>query len=735
MVGQDELVDGVLVALLAGGHVLIEGAPGLGKTLVARALAVVAAATFKRIQFTPDLMPSDVTGSSVFDRQTSAFTFIAGPVFAQLLLADEINRAPAKTQSRSSRRCRTTRSPSTARRARCPSPFIVIATQNPVESQGTYPLPEAQLDRFLFKLLVKRPAARDGAADRPEPRRRLRPDAPRGARARRDARRRSLAMQRTRRRVRVDDAVVAYIVDLVRQTRDDRAIELGASPRASIALLKAAQVIAASEGRTFVTPDDVKPMAAPCCAIASCSTPTRSSRGSRADERIADIVTPRPGPAPGRVDAGRRRHDPDEAPRHARPRRRCSRRVVARSSEALDACALARDAALVVLVARRRARSSRGADRGRAQRGRHLLRRARERRRPARPQHERRAASRDGRRRSGRGRDARRATRPRSSSRPGRPCASATSVTPYAPRPARLRQRRRCATRRSLGPRRAAGAQSLQLAGTSTCTPTSTRRASLELLRRQGRQDARLGSLRVRGGDTEFERLRPYQRGDEIRHIDWRAIARRDDLTVRQYQAESDQNVVFALDVGRAMRGDSGGLTQRRPRAQRGAARGRRRAPRRRQGGAHGVRRRAAHFVHADGGRAGGRKLTRAVYALEAGLAATDYRAGDGVPPRRRCARARSSSSSRTSSSRARPRSSRRRSGALAAAPPALRPHARHGRRGAGHRRARRPPSDLYVRAAAAETLAWRDTLIRVAAQRRRARPRREARQTSRRSS
>jgi len=295
VVGQEPLVDGVLVALLARGHVLVEGAPGLGKTLVARTLAVVSGCSFKRIQFTPDLMPSDVTGSSVLDRQAGNFTFVPGPIFAQLLLADEINRAPAKTQSSllEAMQERTVTVDGNSRAL--PSPFCVIATQNPVESQGTYPLPEAQLDRFLVKLTVGDPPAdvehrivrhhADGfdpndlsrleAAVRPEE---------------------LVAMQDEAGRVRIDDAVIAYIVDLVRRTRDDRSIELGASPRASLALLRAAQVIAASEGRDFVTPDDVKPMALPVLRHRVMLHPDAQLQGVTPDDRIQDIVRAAPVP-------------------------------------------------------------------------------------------------------------------------------------------------------------------------------------------------------------------------------------------------------------------------------------------------------------------------------------------------------------------------------------------------------------------------------------------------------
>jgi MoxR-like ATPase len=290
VVGQAELVDGVLVALIAGGHVLIEGAPGLGKTLVARTLAVAAGSKFKRVQFTPDLMPSDVTGSSVFDRQSSAFTFIPGPVFAQILLADEINRAPAKTQSSLLEAMQDRQVTVDGTSHALPKPFTVLATQNPVESQGTYPLPEAQLDRFLMKLLVKHPERDEelsivrGHANGFDPANLglLNPVVTPAT---------ILEMQGHAQAVRVDDAVVAYIVDLVRQTRDDRAIELGASPRASIALMKTAQVMAASQGRAFVTPDDVKPMAAPVLRHRLMLHPDAQLQGVSPDDRIADIVS------------------------------------------------------------------------------------------------------------------------------------------------------------------------------------------------------------------------------------------------------------------------------------------------------------------------------------------------------------------------------------------------------------------------------------------------------------
>ncbi len=295
VVGQDALVEGVVVALLARGHVLIEGAPGLGKTLVARSLGIASGCAFKRIQFTPDLMPSDITGSSVYSRETGAFTFVPGPIFAQLLLADEINRAPAKTQSALLEAMQDHQVTVDGTSRPVPSPFVVIATQNQVESQGTYPLPEAQLDRFLFKLIVSDPPAdvertivrhhADGfdPTDLGGLQAVTSPDE-------------IAAMQRHAQGVRVDDAVIGYMVELVRRTRDDRAIELGASPRASIALLKAAQVLAASEGRAFVTPDDVKPMAAAVLRHRVMLHPDAQLQGVTPDERIDDILRSVPVP-------------------------------------------------------------------------------------------------------------------------------------------------------------------------------------------------------------------------------------------------------------------------------------------------------------------------------------------------------------------------------------------------------------------------------------------------------
>jgi MoxR-like ATPase len=295
IVGQDELVGGVIVAAIARGHVLVEGAPGLGKTLVARTLAVVSGCAFKRIQFTPDLMPSDITGSSVYSRETGKFTFVPGPIFAQLLLADEINRAPAKTQSALLEAMQDHQVTVDGTSRSLPAPFLVIATQNPVESQGTYPLPEAQLDRFLFKLTVSDPP---GEVERTIVRHHADGFDPTDLRSLGAATTPAELgeMQTYAQSVRVDDAVVGYIVELVRRTRDDKAIELGASPRAGIALLRAAQVIAASDGRDFVTPDDVKPMVAAVLRHRVMLHPDAQLQGISPDQRIEDIVRAVPVP-------------------------------------------------------------------------------------------------------------------------------------------------------------------------------------------------------------------------------------------------------------------------------------------------------------------------------------------------------------------------------------------------------------------------------------------------------
>ncbi|MCB9590152.1 MAG: MoxR family ATPase [Polyangiaceae bacterium] len=297
LVGQDDIVEHVLTASLARGHVLIEGVPGLGKTLLVRALSHVLGAGFKRIQFTPDLMPSDVTGGNVFDQSKGQFMFMPGPVFTQLLLADEINRAPAKTQSALLEAMQDRSVTADGETRHLPEPFLVIATQNPVESQGTYPLPEAQLDRFLIKVHVTHPTQ---AAEQQILTNYLHGFDP--ANLDRVGLQQVLSveqlleMQSALNSVRVDPEIVAYVTDIVGRTRSHRAVYLGASPRASIGLLTTARARAAAEGRDFVVPDDVKVFAPGVLRHRLILHPDAELEGTTADDCVEGILREAPVP-------------------------------------------------------------------------------------------------------------------------------------------------------------------------------------------------------------------------------------------------------------------------------------------------------------------------------------------------------------------------------------------------------------------------------------------------------
>ncbi len=264
VVGQDAAVTGLVIALLCRGHVLVEGVPGVAKTLLVRALATSLELDFKRVQFTPDLMPGDVTGSLVFDSRNAAFSFRQGPVFTNLLLADEINRTPPKTQASLLEAMEERQVSVDGKPVLLPEPFVVIATQNPVEYEGTYPLPEAQLDRFLLKLLLPLP---ERAAEIEVLRRHSTGFDPRdlaGAGVRAVASPADLDAARAQvARVEVGPEVLGYVVDLGRATRTSPSLSLGVSPRGATALIATARAWAWLSGRTFVTPDDVKALAHP----------------------------------------------------------------------------------------------------------------------------------------------------------------------------------------------------------------------------------------------------------------------------------------------------------------------------------------------------------------------------------------------------------------------------------------------------------------------------------------
>jgi MoxR-like ATPase len=263
VVGKRDVLELALLGLLADGHVLIEDYPGLAKTLMARSFATVTGLRFARVQFTPDLMPSDVTGSAIYDQRSGELRFQPGPIFTHVLLGDEINRAPPKTQAALLEAMQERQVTSEDRTRLLERPFLVLATQNPIEYEGTYPLPEAQLDRFLLRIRVGYP---DRAAELEVLARRLergQDDVELDTIVHRDE---LLEMQRAVERVHADASILGYTVDLVAATRQSSQVEVGASPRGTLALLKLARAKAGLHGRDFVTPDDVKQVAVPALA-------------------------------------------------------------------------------------------------------------------------------------------------------------------------------------------------------------------------------------------------------------------------------------------------------------------------------------------------------------------------------------------------------------------------------------------------------------------------------------
>jgi MoxR-like ATPase len=293
VVGKREALELVLLGLLADGHVLIEDYPGLAKTLIARSFAQVADLGFSRIQFTPDLMPSDVTGSSVYNQRTADFEFRPGPIFTNLLLADEINRAPPKTQAALLEAMQERQVTIEGATRPLDRPFLVLATQNPIEYEGTYPLPEAQLDRFLLRVSVGYPSREDelGVLERRRERRtdeiELDPIVD-GVTLR--------AMQQALEGVHVSESIGYYIVDVVRATRESPSVQVGASPRGTLAILKLARAKAALDARDFVTPDDVKAVAVHALAHRLSLKPElwvqRVSAEDVVRERLETVPTP-----------------------------------------------------------------------------------------------------------------------------------------------------------------------------------------------------------------------------------------------------------------------------------------------------------------------------------------------------------------------------------------------------------------------------------------------------------
>lgn len=292
IVGKDEAIDLMLVAVLCEGHVLLEDVPGIGKTTLARALAVSLGATFRRIQFTPDLLPSDVTGLNWFNQKVQAFEFRPGPIMSQVVLADEINRATPRTQSALLEAMQERQVTIDGVTRPLPRPFLVMATQNPVELEGTFPLPEAQVDRFLLCVEIGYPTEQEENTilERfrlSDPLPELEPvTSPEEV----------LAMQRARREVRVEDSIRSYVVDVARATREHREISLGASPRATLSLYQASQAWAAIRGREYVLPDDVKRLAPSVLTHRLIISPQAQLRGRQPEELVADIVDSVPVP-------------------------------------------------------------------------------------------------------------------------------------------------------------------------------------------------------------------------------------------------------------------------------------------------------------------------------------------------------------------------------------------------------------------------------------------------------
>jgi len=292
IVGKEEVINLTLAAVLCEGHILLEDVPGIGKTTLARAIAASLGCSFQRIQFTPDLLPSDVTGINWFNQKDAKFEFRPGPVFSQVVLADEINRATPRTQSALLEAMQERQATIDGTTYKLPRPYLVLATQNPIELEGTFPLPEAQLDRFLIRVRIGYPTEaeegrillRFGAED------------PLENLAAVSTPEEILALQQARKDVRVEDSIRSYIVAITRATRSHPEIDLGASPRATLALYQIAQAWAAIHGRTYVIPDDVKAMAPHVLIHRLMISPQAQLRGRDINDLILDIIASIPVP-------------------------------------------------------------------------------------------------------------------------------------------------------------------------------------------------------------------------------------------------------------------------------------------------------------------------------------------------------------------------------------------------------------------------------------------------------
>jgi MoxR-like ATPase len=289
IVGQDKVIELLLASIFADGHVLIEGVPGIAKTLIAKILAKTISADFSRIQFTPDLMPSDILGTSVYNMKTSEFDYKRGPIYSNIILIDEINRSPAKTQAALFEVMEERQITMDGTTYHLDSPFIVFATQNPIEHEGTYKLPEAQLDRFLFKIEMGYPSLEEEIKILLEYNDR---------KSRNDLNLIQPIFSKTKleefrlqiRSIHIEEKIAAYIANIVNQTRNSGDLYLGASPRASIAIMVGAKAMAAVRGRDFVIPDDVKEIAYPALRHRIILTPEKEMEGKTTDEMIQQIL-------------------------------------------------------------------------------------------------------------------------------------------------------------------------------------------------------------------------------------------------------------------------------------------------------------------------------------------------------------------------------------------------------------------------------------------------------------